>query len=122
LEEVNERLNSRGIKSEIGEPHSTGCVCCVDFLNVKGLERRVVIINRIEDLYSKFDPINSFGNETEKNLRDSLSRRMIYVAMTRTTEELVILCEDPKNSFVRDLLELNGMILKERERIHFGNR
>ena len=122
LEEVNERLNSRGIKSEIGEPHSTGCVCCVDFLNVKGLERRVVIINRIEDLYSKFDPINSFGNETEKNLRDSLSRRMIYVAMTRTTEELVILCEDPKNSFVRDLLERNGMILKERERIHFGNR
>ncbi len=47
---------------------------------------------------------------------------MIYVAMTRTTEELVILCEDPKNSFVRDLLELNGMILKERERIRFGNR
>lgn len=122
LEEVNERLNSRGIKSEIGEPHSTGCVCCVDFLNVKGLERRVVIINRIEDLYSKLDPMNSFDNETDKNLRDSLSRRMIYVAMTRTTEELVILCEDPKNSFVRDLLELNGMILKERERIRFGNR
>jgi len=86
------------------------------------LERRVVIINRIEDLYSKLDPMNSFDNETDKNLRDSLSRRMIYVAMTRTTEELVILCEDPKNSFVRDLLELNGMILKERERIRFGNR
>lgn len=120
LKEVNDRLNSIGIRSEIGEPKNPCCVCCVDFLNVKGLERRVVIIHRIEDLYSKFDPINSFGNETEKNLRDSLSRRMLYVAMTRTTEELIMLYEDPKNPFIQDLIELNDMILEERERTHFG--
>ncbi|OVE73938.1 hypothetical protein BVX94_02365 [bacterium B17] len=91
-------------------------VIVTDFMNVKGLEREVVVVAGIENLAHRGADSALFSNQEEIAIEESLSRRMIYVALTRSTEHLYLFYTDTANPFVRELLEIDQIILKKRKK------
>jgi superfamily I DNA/RNA helicase len=109
-----DRLCLEGIPCLLGEPKHDGFVALVPFQDAKGLEREVVLVAGIEDLYESGKPEGLFWEESQKIKRETLSRRTIYVAMTRTIEQLVIYYQQPNNPFIANLLKINESILAKR--------
>src|SRR5690606_12404366 len=68
-----------GIKFSVGEPKQTGQISLVDFMNVKGLEREIVFVSGIEDLYARQGGL--FDDPATQLKEERFSRRKIYVAL-----------------------------------------
>ena len=113
LDNLLQQLQHHQIKCTIGEPEKDGCVALVAFQDAKGLEREVVIVADIEDLYNRTKPDGLLWDEDVKITKQGLSRRMIYVAITRTIEQLTVFYQDPDNPFVADLLKENDNITRK---------
>ncbi|MCB0003775.1 MAG: hypothetical protein KDH86_14605, partial [Anaerolineae bacterium] len=56
-----------------------------------------------------------FDSEDDRRRKERLSRRKVYVALTRSLEELMIYYQDPQNRFVAELLWINRDIVKRRQ-------
>ena len=80
-------------------------------MGVKGLEKEVVLVTGIEDLYDRSQPQGMFEDEDTRYQKELLSRRKVYVALTRPLEQLIIYYQDPNNRFVSELLTINNEIL-----------
>jgi hypothetical protein len=113
IQEIEERLTKQNIPHYIGEPDQDGFIALVDFQNAKGLEREIVFVVGIEDLYERSSPDGLFWEEGKKLRMESFSRRMIYVAMTRTIEQLIIYYNKPDNRFITELCNRNNRILSK---------
>ena len=113
IQEIGERLTKQNIPHYIGEPDQDGFIALVDFQNAKGLEREIVFVVGIEDLYERTSPDGMFWEEGKKLRMESFSRRMIYVAMTRTIEQLIIYYSKPDNRFITELINRNNQILSK---------
>lgn len=109
-----------GIHYSVGESEHGTALTLVDFMNVKGLEKEIVFVFGIEDLYHRSRPEALFDDEDDKRRKERLSRRKVYVALTRPLEELIVYYEDGNNRFVADLLSINRDILKRREGGKYG--
>jgi hypothetical protein len=83
-------------------------IVLVNFSNVKGLEREVVIVTGIENLYHRQSAAATFDDSQTQSRKEVFSRRKIYVAITRTIEKLYIYYIDPHNLFISDLLEISS--------------
>lgn len=79
----------------------------VDFHHAKGLERRVVIILGIEELYHRSALRGRYDSSDVQAKQEQFSRRAIYMAMTRTIEDLLLIYSDPLNAYIADLLQVN---------------
>jgi len=120
VETFERALRSAGIACVIGEHEAEGRLSIVPFLDVKGLEREVVLLTGIESFFHRGKDAGLFQTESEKIRREWLSRNMIYVSLTRTIEQLLIYYQDPNNPFMRDLLAINQQILDRRQRGYYG--
>ncbi len=98
----------------IGETAPPQGITLIDFLNVKGLEKKVVLITGIEDLYQPYNSEALVDSEHEKRQKESLTKRLIYIALTRTMEQLIILYQDDTNPYIATLLQINNKIRKNR--------
>jgi len=115
-----EFFHKLGIHYHIGESEKGGQVSLTDFMNVKGLEKEVVLIYGIEDLYERSHTVSLFSDEEMRWQEEQLSRRKIYVALTRSLEHLHIYYRDPTNIFLQELLKINRDILQKRQRGLYG--
>lgn len=117
LDSVAGALGEAGINFTIGEKEEGGSLTLVDFMNVKGLEKEVVLVTGIEDLYHRGKAEGVFvADEEEKVRQERFSRRKLYVALTRPLEELFIYYTDADNRFIADLLTINRQLLERRSR------
>jgi superfamily I DNA/RNA helicase len=115
LASVADAFKSVGIHYSIGETEHGGPVTLVDFMNVKGLEKEVVLVAGLEDLYHRGKAEAIFATDEEDKVRlERFSRRKIYVAITRPLEELFIYYTDPENRLVAELLKINRQLLNRR--------
>lgn len=110
-------FSQAGIKYALGEPQHTDQVCVVDFLGAKGLEREIVIVTGIEDLYSRFATDAIFDDPATQIRDERFSRRKIYVALTRAIEECIVYYVNASNIFVSELLSINRKFITERQRM-----
>jgi len=120
LTRCEEFLHKHGIHYHIGESEKGGRVSLTDFMNVKGLEKEVVLICGIEDLYERSHTASLFSDEEMRWQEEQLSRRKIYVALTRSLEHLHIYYRDPTNIFLQELLKISRDILQKRQRGLYG--
>jgi len=104
-----------GFSFSIGEPRQSGHISLVDFMSVKGLEREVVIISGIEDLYDRSDGL--FDDPATQLKEERFSRRKIYVALTRAIEACVVYYADPANHFISELIAINKKIIGKRQAV-----
>jgi hypothetical protein len=111
LKNVEDALSAQDVPYVLGEPEHGAAVSLVDFVGVKGLEKEVVLVSGIEDLYDRSKPQRTFEDEDERYQEELLSRRKVYVALTRTLEQLIIYYQDPSSRFVSELLQINNDIL-----------
>lgn len=102
-----------GIAFSVGEPKHSGQISLVDFMNVKGLEREIVLVSGIEDLYTRQDGV--FDDPSTQLKEERFSRRKIYVALTRAIEECIVYYTDPANAFVNELVGINRKIMNKRQ-------
>jgi len=114
LNEISQLFQQEAIPFVIGEPEDDGFIALVAFDEAKGLEREIVFVIGVEDLYDRSDPEGLFWDEEQKIRREGLSRRMIYVALTRTIEQLIIYYKNPSNVFIQDLLKTNQKVVGKR--------
>ncbi|MFO7322219.1 MAG: NERD domain-containing protein [Chloroflexota bacterium] len=105
------------ISFNVGHPKTEGRIALLDFMNVKGLEREVVIISGIEDLYNRSKPEAMFDDPASQQKKERFSRRKIYVALTRTIHDCIIFYSNPTNPFVSELLRLNRQIMAKRQAV-----
>jgi len=116
LPQVEAALNVAGITTVVGEPeHDVAAITLVDFMNVKGLEKEVVFVTGIEDLYERSKSQYLFDDEGSKRRKELFSRRKIYVALTRPLERLIIYYQNPANRFISELLNINTDITSKRQ-------
>lgn len=115
-----EHLRRQNIHYSIGETEKGGQVILTDFMNVKGLEKEVVLICGIEDLYERSQSIRLFEDEDLRWREEQLSRRKIYVALTRSLEHLYLYYQDSTNIFLQELIKINRDILQKRQRGLYG--
>lgn len=111
LQRVGDALRAQGVRYMLGEPEHGTAVSLTDFMGVKGLEKEVVLVTGIEDLYDRSQPQGMFEDEDTRYQKELLSRRKVYVALTRPLEQLIIYYQDPNNRFVSELLTINNEIL-----------
>jgi hypothetical protein len=104
-----------GIAFSVGEPKHSGQISLVDFMNVKGLEREIVLVSGIEDLYTRQDGV--FDDPSTQLKEERFSRRKIYVALTRAIEECIVYYTDPANAFVNELVGINRKIMNKRQEV-----
>jgi len=117
LARLAEGLKTHGLPVAIGEPTTDAdIITLIDFEGAKGLEREVVIITGIEDLFERTRPAALFQDEAGKRYEERLSRSKVYVALTRTLERLIVYYEDSGNRFVSELIDINSKIQKTRQR------
>jgi len=98
-----------------------GCVTVVDFMASKGLEREIVFVAHIEQLYERRHTVGIFDSADVQVERERYSRRKVYVALTRTLEQLIIYYSDPHNRFISELQTFNTDIEHRRQQ-SFGTR
>ncbi len=115
-----ESLRKHNIRYNIGESPKGGMVSLTDFVNVKGLEKEIVFVCGIEDLFDRSQTKGLFNEEEMQWQEEQLSRRKIYVALTRSLEHLHLYYIDPTNIFLRELLKINRDILQKRQRGLYG--
>jgi len=108
-------LQSAGVKYALGEPEQGAAVSLVTFMEVKGLEKEIVLVTGVEDLYERSKPRGMFDDEDSRYFKELLSRRKVYVAVTRSLEQLIIYYQYGDNRFVSDLVEINNDILSRRQ-------
>lgn len=114
LQRIQDALHRAHIRYILGESESGNYVSLVDFMNVKGLEKEVVLISGIEDLYERTQTSGVFEDEGRKLEKERFSRRKVYVALTRPLEALFIYYTAPYNPFVAELLTINQDIYTKR--------
>lgn len=102
--------------TQIGQVTESDAVMVADFMNVKGLEREIVMVSGIEDLFERDKQDAVFSDAEDVSFEESLSRRKIYVALTRAMEQLLIVYRDRNNRFIQELLLLDQKILKKRRK------
>jgi superfamily I DNA/RNA helicase len=105
------RLQSAGIRYCLTESEHGKAVTLVEFMAAKGLEKEVVIVSGIEDLFERSKPDRLFDDEGIRRQQELLSRRKIYVALTRPLQQLIVYYQDSSNRFVADLLKINSEII-----------
>jgi hypothetical protein len=108
-------LRAKGVACRRGEAGASPAVCLVDSMEVKGLEREVVFVTGIEDLYDRTKPQATFEDQDVAQRKELLSRRKVYVSLTRPLEQLIIYYRDGGNRFVSELLDINRQILAGRQ-------
>ena len=80
---------------------SDDCVKLLTMHFVKGLEFKVVMIVGLND---KYMPLKSFENEFEDvDFMESMDRRLLYVGMTRATEQLFLTSDGNPSKFIKDI-------------------
>jgi len=104
-----------GIKFSVGEPKQSGQISLVDFMNVKGLEREIVFVSGIENLYARQDGL--FDDPAAQLKEERFSRRKIYVALTRAIEECIVYYTDSGNAFISELVGINRKIMSKRQEV-----
>ena len=68
---------------------------------IKGLEFKVVMIVGLND---KYMPLKSFVNEFEdSDFAESMDRKLLYVGMTRATEQLFLTSDGNPSKFIKDI-------------------
>lgn len=68
---------------------------------IKGLEFKAVMIVGLND---KYMPLKSFANEFEDNdYVESMDRKLLYVGMTRATEQLFLTSDGNPSKFIKDI-------------------
>jgi superfamily I DNA/RNA helicase len=82
----------------------------VDFREAKGLEKEVVIVHGIEELYRKSENEMLFGDSTAYRKTKRRLRRILYVALTRALEKLFLFYHDGQMPVIRELIELSDRI------------
>ncbi|HAR95001.1 MAG TPA: hypothetical protein DCR97_03415 [Deltaproteobacteria bacterium] len=107
-------LDAAGVRCRIGEKAIGDAVTIVEFRDSKGLEREVVVVLGIEDLYARGIAAGVFDEASEQLEREALDRRKIYVALTRAMEGLYIIHQDRMHPFVKELCDLNERIAMKR--------
>lgn len=114
LQGVRAALERRSVRCQIGEQENVDAVSIVEFRESKGLEREVVVVVGIEDLYHAQSDQALFDGAAERMERDALDRRKVYVALTRPTERLALFYSDRTHPFVREICTLNEEINRKR--------
>lgn len=115
LEVVQAALEDEGVECQIGETEAGEAVTIVDFRDAKGLEREVVVVVGVEDLYHSSSSEATFDDATEQLEKEGLARRQVYVALTRPIERLFVYYSDRSHPYVKELCELNDYIGNKRE-------
>lgn len=119
--DICEALETAGISFSQLETEQGNRVTVVDFLAAKGLERAVVIVTGVEDLPCRRAAEDPFADEESMARKESLARRQLYVALTRTTEDLRVYYTSDGHPFIRELLEINQRIsIKLQKRTRHG--
>jgi hypothetical protein len=104
-----------GFHFSVGEPRQSGHISLVDFMNVKGLEREIVLISGIEDLYDRSNGL--FDDPATQLKEERFSRRKIYVSLTRAIEGCIVYYTDPTNHFISELININKKIMGKRQAV-----
>ncbi|MGC9335346.1 MAG: hypothetical protein ACP5JJ_14425, partial [Anaerolineae bacterium] len=115
LAQMETALRSAGVEYVLGEPEQETAVSLVTFIDVKGLEKEIVLVTGIEDLYERSKPQAMFDDEDSRYRKELLSRRKVYVALTRPLEQLIVYYQDGSNRFITELVEINDDILSRRQ-------
>lgn len=82
----------------------------VDFREAKGLEKEVVIVHGIEELYRESENGMLFGDSLAYRKTKRRLRRILYVALTRPLEQLIVFYHDGQMPVIRELVELANRI------------
>jgi len=114
IESFKSALNEAEINYVVGESEKGSALSLVDFMNVKGLEKEVVFVSGIEDIYNRSKSDGIFDDEENKVMLEQFSRRKIYISITRPLEQLIIYYQDFNNKFIQELLSINNQIHKKR--------
>lgn len=107
-------LNAAGVRARIGEDEEADAVTVVGFSDSKGLEREVVVVVGVEDLYVRGMSSGVFDDVTEQLDREARNRRKVYVALTRAMERLYVIYERRSHPFIQELCDLNDRIAANR--------
>jgi hypothetical protein len=120
LPRCEEYFHRQNIRYSVGESEKGGLVSLTDYMNVKGLEKEVVLMCGVEDLYERSQTTGLFTDEEIRWREEQFSRRKIYVALTRSLEHLHLYYQDPTNVFLQELIKINRDILQKRQRGLYG--
>ena len=112
--QILEKLKTANLDYVISMNDNQTGITLIDFMNVKGLEKKVVLVTGIEDLYHSNSSEARFDSEHEKLKKESLTKRLIYIALTRSMEHLILLYKDVTNPHISTLLKINERIRKKR--------
>lgn len=115
LTQMGTSMRSAGVEYVLGEPVQGSAVSLVSFTDVKGLEKEIVLVTGIEDLHERSKLQGTFDDEDSRYRKELLSRRKVYVALTRPLEQLIVYYQDGSNRFISDLVEINNDILSRRQ-------
>ena len=89
------------IKNDDEVDFSDNCIKLLTMHLAKGLEFKVVMIVGLSD---KYMPLKSFANEFEdSDFVESMDRKLLYVGMTRATEELLLTSYGNPSKFIKDI-------------------
>ncbi len=110
IHKFRDTFTNMGIPYRLGQPRGEGEVCIIDFMNVKGLEREVIIIAGIEELYDHLRDTEIYGDGEVRKRREGFLRRKLYVALTRANEECYVYFANDQNRFIKDMCEINREI------------
>ena len=116
LDRCHTALTAAGVQARIGEDETADAVTVVAFNDSKGLEREVVVVVGIENLYVRGQAGGVFDDVTDQIDREARNRRKVYVALTRAMEHLYVLYSDRSHPFVQQLCDLNDRIAQNRSR------
>lgn len=114
LDTMKELFKDAEIQYDVEYQGSINKITLVDFENSKGLEKEVVIIYGIEDLYTRSMNISTFDDERTKMLEESYSIRKIYIAITRALEHVILFYDDSDNPYVHELLKESRSLTNKR--------
>ena len=102
VESQRRTLRSAGIPCE---PEAEG-VEVVDFWQAKGLETEVVFVHGIESLYQDSENEVLFGGSQAKKKTRRRLRRIVYVALTRSLEQLILYYKDQSLPVIDEILSI----------------
>lgn len=108
MEEISESLKCHGIKNSLNL-YSSERIILADFSCIKGLERPIVLICGVDLLPDAGSEENLVKSEEEKKRIETQSIKIIYVALTRTTERLLFFYRE-QSPHITKLLRINSEI------------
>ena len=117
LPQLQRMLEDKKVTYHLGEPETPQRAVVVStFMTVKGLERPHVYVVGIEDLFHS-SKAGLFIGVDERAELESHARRQLYVALTRTSEELSLHYWDVGNPYVAQLQRIQSELDGERTRV-----